>query len=232
MRMKKKDMYNGDENITISYSPLPMIVYTSARPQQTQMIIKTTSDKVHRFLRDYFNTTGYAPTVRQIMRYMGLGSTNSVYKHLKKLEREGRISRTSTGKIILGESITQALPFLGGIKAGFSAPADEAGMDVLSLNEFMIHHPERTFLLKVRGDSMKDAAIVEGDYVLVERGAIPHNGQIVVAAIDGAFTLKYFMKEPGKVFLRAANSKYPDFYPQEELQIVGTVVGILRKYSR
>ncbi|MFN7160017.1 MAG: transcriptional repressor LexA [Candidatus Gracilibacteria bacterium] len=209
-----------------------MMIYTSARPVQTQMIIKTTSDRVYRFLRDYFNTTGYAPTVRQIMRYMGLGSTNSVYKHLKKLEREGRISRTTTGKIILGESSSQALPFLGGIKAGFSAPADEAGMDVLSLDEFMIHHPERTFLLTVRGDSMQDAAIVEGDYVLVERGAAPHHGQIVVAAIDGAFTLKYFMKDQGKTFLRAANPKYPDFYPSEELQIVGVVIGVMRKCFR
>lgn len=207
-----------------------MMIYTSARPVQTQMIIKTTSDRVHRFLRDYFNTTGSTPTVRQIMRYMGLGSTNSVYKHLKKLEHDGKISRTTTGKIILGESSTQALPFLGGIRAGFSAPADEAGMDVLSLDEFMIHHPEKTFLLMVRGDSMQDAAIVEGDYVLVERGTTPHHGQIVVAAIDGAFTLKYFMKEQGKVFLRAANVKYPDFYPSEELQIVGVVVGVMRKY--
>lgn len=209
-----------------------MMIYTSARPVQTQMIIKTTSDRVYRFLRDYFNTTGYAPTVRQIMRYMGLGSTNSVYKHLKKLEGDGKISRTSTGKIILGESSRQALPFLGGIRAGFSAPADEAGMDVLSLDEFMIHHPEKTFLLTVRGDSMKDAAIVEGDYVLVERGVAPSHGQIVVAAIDGAFTLKYFMKEHGKVFLRAANSAYPDFYPQEELQIVGVMVGVVRKCVR
>lgn len=223
-------MYYGDENITLSY--YTMMIYTSARPQHVPapFIGSTEMEELHRFLKNYQNTAGALPTVRQIMRYLGFRSTNSVYKHLKALERAGRLLR-SKGRLSLPVESKLSIPFLGGVAAGFAAPAEEAGMDVLSLDEFMIHHPERTFLLTVKGDSMKDAGIMIGDYVLVERGQTPHHGKIVVACIDGGFTLKYFMKENGKVFLRSANPAYPDFYPKEELQIMGSVVGVMRKLA-
>lgn len=203
-----------------------MMIYTSVRPAVTSAP-RNETDQVHRFLKDYHNTTGVFPTVRQIMRYLGLKSTNSVYKHLKKLELRGEVQRTN-GKLLL-TAATHTIPFLGSVAAGFAAPAEEAGMDVLSLDEFMIHHPDRTFMLTVKGDSMKDAGIMIGDHVLVERGHEAKVGQIVVACLDGGFTLKYFMKEGGKVFLRSANSSYPDFYPEEELHIMGVVIGVLRK---
>ena len=101
---------------------------------------------------------------------------------------------------------------------------------MVTLDQYMIRDRTKTFLLRVKGDSMIDAGIFEGDLVIVERGKEPRAGDIVVGILDGEFTLKRLRKDKGKYYLQAENPAYPDMYALEELQVAGVVKGIMRKY--
>jgi repressor LexA len=122
------------------------------------------------------------------------------------------------------------LRIAGNVKAGWPTPAEEELSDTMSLDEYLIRNKEATYMLKVSGDSMIDAGIMPGDMVLVERGVPEKDGHIVVAEIDGKWTMKYLRKRNGKVYLEAANKKYPLFYPKEDLKIAAVVRAVIRKY--
>jgi len=147
----------------------------------------------------------------------------------KKLREQGLLKRDKQGKLILEP--TGHLRLLGTVQAGFPNPAEEELVDTLSLDEYLVRHPERTYLIKVTGDSMIDAGIREGDLVLVERGRQPQNRDIVIAQIDGEWTMKYYEKTTRVVRLLAANKKYPPIQPQQELVIGGVVISVIRKYK-
>jgi repressor LexA len=121
---------------------------------------------------------------------------------------------------------------LGEICAGFPSPAEEELRDVISFDGYLVTHPETSFLLSVTGDSMRDAGIMEKDLVIVERGRQPKNGDIVLAEVDGNWTMKYFRKKGKTVTLEAANPKYPLITPQEELRIAGVITAVVRKYHK
>lgn len=120
---------------------------------------------------------------------------------------------------------------LGTVQAGFPSPAEEELIDTLSLDEFLIKNPQASYLVKVTGDSMIDAGIMQGDLVIVERGRQARHGDIVIAQVDGEWTMKYYEKKGPKIFLRAANKKYPLIEPKAELVIGGVVVANVRKYK-
>jgi repressor LexA len=119
---------------------------------------------------------------------------------------------------------------LGLVEAGFPAAAEESELDTMSIDEYLIKNRDATYMLKVKGDSMKDAGIVEGDMVIVERTQSPKVGQIVIADVDGEWTMKYLRKKGGEFYLEAANDKYPDIHAEGELQIAAVVRGVVRKY--
>ncbi len=114
--------------------------------------------------------------------------------------------------------------------AGFPSPADEALTDTMSLDEYLISNKEATYILKVNGDSMIDAGILPGDMLLVERGAQPRDGDIVIAQVDHEWTMKFFRRRGAAVFLEAANKDYQPIHPQEELTIAAVVRAVIRKY--
>lgn len=118
----------------------------------------------------------------------------------------------------------------GTILAGFPTAAEEELLDTMSLDEYLIKNKEATFMLRVKGDSMIDAGILEGDMVLVERGKQPKPGQIVIASVDGEFTMKYYRKRGDKMYLEAANKKYKPIVPENELKIEAVVQAVIRKY--
>jgi len=124
------------------------------------------------------------------------------------------------------------LPLFGPISAGFATTAEEDAKEMLNLEEYIVPQRSRgaTFLLRVRGDSMIEAGIQEGDLVIVDRKAEPKAGEIVVGVLDGEFTLKRLKKDKGKFYLQAENPQYPDMYALEELQVAGAVRGVIRKY--
>jgi len=120
----------------------------------------------------------------------------------------------------------------GEVCAGFPSPAEEELRDNISFDEYLVAHPETSFLLSVTGDSMAGAGIMEKDLVIVERGRQPKNGDIILAEVDGNWTMKYFRKKGKHITLEAANPKYPPIVPQTELRIAGVITALVRKYHR
>lgn len=138
----------------------------------------------------------------------------------KSLIMAGMIKK-ATGK--------DALKVLGNIQAGFASAAEEELADTITVGDHLIRHKESSYLLKVEGDSMQDAGILEGDMVIFERRGDAKPGDIVVALTEDGYTLKYLRKKGNKVYLEAANTIYPKFYPAEG-QIIGVVVSTFRTY--
>ncbi len=117
------------------------------------------------------------------------------------------------------------------MQAGWPSPAEEELVDVLSLDEYLIQHPEQSYLIKVTGDSMIDAGIHQGDLVIVERGRTAKDRDIIIAQVDGEWTMKYYEKRGSVVRLIAANKKYAPITPKRELVVGGVVTAVIRKYK-
>jgi SOS regulatory protein LexA len=169
------------------------------------------------------------PSYSQMLELFGLKSKNAVYKRVLYLARAGYLNKDSAGRLTPGRLLKPAR-ILGLVAAGFPSPAEEEIVDTMSLDEYLISNPQATYLLNVDGDSMIDAGVHPGDLVLVQKNLTPKNGDIVVAQVDGDWTLKYFEKKGNIVSLRAANKKYPLIIPKQELVIAGVVIANVRKY--
>ncbi len=181
-------------------------------------------------ISDFYFDYGRLPSYSEIMELTGLRSKNSVYKLMQKLLDNNWVEKDEFGKYVPGPRMTGTVSVLGTVQAGFPSSAEEELADVLSLDDFLVEKKEATYVLEVSGDSMVDAGIMPGDLVLVERGREPKSGDIVVAEVDNEWTVKYFRRSGPKIYLEAANNKYPDFYPEEELKIEAVVRAVLRKY--
>jgi SOS regulatory protein LexA len=120
---------------------------------------------------------------------------------------------------------------LGSVEAGFPSPAEEELVDTLSLDDLLIQNREATFLLKVSGDSMINAGILPGDMVIIDKGLTPKSGDIVIAQVDGEWTMKFLRKRKDDVVLVPANPKYQPIRPRNELKISGVVTAVVRKYK-
>ena len=201
---------------------------------------------------DYIAATlrarGYPPSVREIGRAVGLASTSAVHHHLQVLEREGYLERggsqsrairlTPTAALRLGlssELVPQSeryeshvLPIVGEIAAGGPIEAYQDASETLSVPEFLAPSGD-AYVLRVRGDSMIEAHITDGDFVLIRPQATAANGDIVVAQVEeNAVTLKRFFKEKNKVRLQPANPDYePQFY--DDVRIQGKLIGVIRR---
>jgi repressor LexA len=119
----------------------------------------------------------------------------------------------------------------GSVEAGFPSPAEEELVDTLSLDELLIQNREATFLLKVSGDSMSGAGILPGDMVIVDKGRTAKSGDIVIAQVDGEWTMKYLRKRGDNTTLVPANPAYQPITPKNELKISGVVTAVVRKYK-
>jgi len=142
------------------------------------------------------------------------------------------VKRDATGRLIPTHFFEGGLRLLGSVQAGFPSPAEEELIDVISLDKFLVRRKEASCLVRVMGDSMIDAGILPGDIVIVERGRDPKQGDIVIAQVDGEWTMKYYYKYGKDVVLKAANKKYPPIKPKEELKVSGVVVSCIRKYDK
>jgi repressor LexA len=188
------------------------------------------------YIRDFQGKRGYSPSLADLAIAFGVRSKNAIAKVVNVLVRERFLEKDPKGriKIVAQEEGSKPEPLtlslFGPIAAGFAAPVEEQAEERIVLEDFLVRDPVRTFLLRVKGDSMIAAGIFEGDLVIVERGAEPRVGEIVVGILDGEFTLKRLVKEKGKYFLRAENPDYPDLHAMEELQVAGVVRSVVRKY--
>lgn len=118
----------------------------------------------------------------------------------------------------------------GSIAAGFPSPAEEVLSDCLTLDELLISNRVATFFVRVTGDSMVEAGILPGDLVIVDRSLAPRHGDVVIAEVDGAWTMKIYHQQNGLITLVAANPHYAPIRPKESLRIAGVVTGVVRKY--
>ncbi len=181
-------------------------------------------------LYDFYLHAKRMPSYSEMLKIFGLKSKNAVFKRISQLVKRGVLAKDKTGRIV-PFTVQKPVKLLGSVKAGFPSPAEEETLDLMSLDEYLISSPDSTFLLRVDGDSMSDAGILPGDLVLIQRNLTPRNGDIVVACVDSQWTMKYFEKTKNKVFLRAANKKYPLIEPKHELTIAGVVIANVRKYK-
>jgi repressor LexA len=183
-----------------------------------------------RAISGFYYQKGRMPSFSEIAKLAGFRSKNAVYKLINKLEKQKVLQRDAKGRLIAG-SIASPVKMLGTVEAGFPSPAEEELADNLSLDDLLIHNREATFLLKVSGDSMSNAGILPGDMVLVDKGEVPKSGDIVIAEVDGEWTMKYLRKRGENVMLLPANPKYQPIKPKRELKIAGVVTAVVRKYK-
>ncbi len=184
--------------------------------------------KINQFYRSRWRMPSYA----EIMELTGLKSKDSVFKLVDRLSRQGMLSKDRRGKL-LPRTVLGEIRLLGLVEAGFPSMAEEETLDTISLDEYLVENRDATFMLRVKGESMKDAGIKQGDMVIAERTSRePKDGEIVIAEVDGSWTMKYFRKGKGtkSPYLEAANDAYPDIHPEGELRIAAIVKGVVRKY--
>ncbi|HEY8241156.1 MAG TPA: transcriptional repressor LexA [Kiritimatiellia bacterium] len=181
-------------------------------------------------LRDFYRREGRVPGYAEMLELFGYRSKNAVHGLLRKLAELGYVTKTRGGQLGVTSKLTGSIRLLGLVQAGFPSPAEEELVDILSLDEFLIRRPDATYMLTVSGDSMLDAGIHPGDIVLVEKGLTPKNGQIVVAQVDGEWTIKFYRKDKSGVCLHPANKKYKPIQPKQNLVIGGVVRAVVRKY--
>jgi SOS regulatory protein LexA len=185
---------------------------------------KQYKDKILRFYRSHKRM----PSITEVMELCDLASRSSAFYVVNQLVKQGVVEKDSSGKIVPTGKLHE-LQLLGHIRAGFAAPSEDEIADLVSVGEYLIPHPNKSYLLKVIGDSMVDAGIQEDDMVIFERTKDAKPGQIVVALTEDGYTLKFLRKHGTQFYLEAANDKYPDIRPVWG-EIIGVVTSTFRKY--
>lgn len=167
----------------------------------------------------------------KLCEVVGLSSTASVFALVGRLCDASYLERVD-GRIAPGARFF-ARPLLGPVRAGVPQPATQEEPETLTLDDYLIDHPERTGLHRVRGDSMKDAGILDGDLVVVEHKSATKPGDIVVAVVDGELTVKTLvLDDKGRYYLEPANLAYPAIRPTTSLEVLGVVVSVARRVRR
>ena len=187
---------------------------------------------VYEFIRDLIQNRGYGPTVREIAKKFKISSPNGVMCHLKALEKKGLISREqnrSRAIQLTAEPLgDQGLPLAGRVAAGVMHEAIEQTERIRFGDMFS---KKNQFVLEVKGDSMIDAQIADGDYVVIKKQRTAHKGQMVVAQTeDGEATLKFWYPEKNRIRLQPANENMKPIY-SKNVRVIGVVVGVVRKVA-
>ena len=169
------------------------------------------------------------PTYSEMMKMFDFKSKNAVYRVVEKLVDAGIVAKDHLGRLVPTKSFGE-IPLLGSVTAGFPATVEEASQDTMNLDDYLVTKKESSYMLTVDGDSMIDAHIADGDMVLVERTDKAKDGDIIIAFVDGEFTMKYFKQKGSKSWLEPANKKYKPIYPEHDLQITAIVKVVIRKY--
>lgn len=194
---------------------------------------RTNQDQRHlACLRDFYARERALPmSLAEMSSLLGFRSPAAAAKLCARLTSAGFLRRSGT-KSVPADRFFE-VPFTSSsVRAGAPQQVDEASVELVSLDSLVIAKPSATFLLPIKGDSMEDAGIYDGDVAVVERTSAVEVGQFVVAMVDGEFTLKELGEAGGIPVLIAHNSAYAPIKAQEHLEIVGLVRGILRTYTR
>ncbi len=169
------------------------------------------------------------PSFDIIAKDFGFKHKNSVWQYFNKLKEENLILEKNN-RFCINKDLFGAVLFSSVVKAGFASVADDYIEKRISLDESFNINDSSTFLFTVSGDSMIDLGIFEGDKVIIQKTNTAKDGDIVIAYIDGGYTLKTYRNKNSKVWLEPANANYPNLYPKEQLIIFGVAQGIVRKF--
>ena len=180
-------------------------------------------------IESFYSENKRMPSYSEMMKLFGFKSKNAIYRVVSKLVDAGIVAKDHIGRLIPTNSFGD-VPLLGLVTAGFPATVEEELDDTVNLDNLLIKNKALTYMLEVDGDSMIDAHIEKGDMVLVERTNGAKDGQIVIAEVDGEFTMKYFRKEGSKVWLEPSNKNYKPIYPKHTLNINAVLKAVIRKY--
>lgn len=193
------------------------------------------------FIRHKQDSERLTPTFREIAAHFHFSSPNAALAHVQALRAKGvlkNLPRRARSLQVVGPTVSGrprsqviSVPIYGSIPAGLpqDTTQDEEGCVLIDIETLGIKPSARTFGLKVQGDSMVGKNIVDGDIAIIEHGMEPRSGDVVAALIDGRVSLKTFVLQRGKPYLRAENPRYPNLLPQEELQIQGVLVALVRR---
>jgi repressor LexA len=195
--------------------------------------------EVLEFIRAAQQRQGFSPSLREIAGHFGFRSMKAAIDHVQALQRKGvltRLRRRARSLTVVSpwqrlRKLVVDVPVYGNIPAGVPEDRRQEAQGCLSVDveSLGLRPTARTFALQVRGDSMIGKHIVEGDCVILEHGRTPRSGDVVAALIDNESTLKTFVWEKGRPYLRAENPRYPKLIPAGELVIQGVMVGLVRK---
>jgi len=168
------------------------------------------------------------PSFEKICQDLGFKSKNSIWQYFNKLLESGCLKERDN-RFFINQDCFGIPYFHSGVKAGFPSPAEDCIEETVSFDSMLIKNPASTFCIRVSGDSMINAGIHENDIVVVQKGREAKNGDIIIAYVDGEFTIKYYKNQKGEVWLEPANDNYPIIRANQELQIFGIVTGVVRQ---
>ncbi len=180
-------------------------------------------------LQSFYEREKRMPTYTEMMKLFGFKSKNAVARVVDKFIEAGIATKDHLGRLLPNDSFNN-VPLLGSVTAGFPVDVEEEMKEAINLDNYLVNKKENTYMLEVDGNSMIDAHIADGDMVLVEKTDHAKDGDIVIANIDGEFTMKYFKKDGNKVWLEPANKDFKPIHPKQYLNITAVVKAVIRKY--
>ena len=188
-------------------------------------------------LESFYSQNKRMPTYSEMTKLFNFKSKNAVFRVVEKLMEAGLVAKDHLGRLMPSQVFGE-IPKLGLVTAGFPATVEEELADTVNLDDLLVKNKALTYMLEVDGDSMIDAHIEKGDMVLVEKTNVAKDGEIVIAEVDGEFTMKYFRrstvltagKKTEKVWLEPANKNYQPIYPETSLNVIAKLKAVIRKY--
>jgi SOS regulatory protein LexA len=209
-------------------------------------VIQRDYKKLSESIYHFYDKNYRMPSFQELTNIFAVNSKDTVARIVEDLVNLEFIDKDKNGKLLPifdkfkshnykpKKTLTQKifkLKMLGLVEAGFPTFVEASDMETITLDDWLVGDKTATFMLRVKGESMIDAGIMDGDYVIVERGREPKSGDIVLANVDSGWTLKYFKKEKNKIVLIPANKNFKPIYPKENLEIPAVVVSVVRKYK-
>ncbi len=232
-----RPLTEGERSVTIETSPDNLGGSKSIQPMN--MFLESLTNKQNKllsFIVSEVREKRLPPSLSEMAEFLKVSSKNAVSKLLDQLESKGYITISGKARGIevlhtLGESIQKGMvsvPIIGSVQAGMPMLAEEHIEDWINLPQTLTKSRKDVFLLRVRGDSMKNAGILEDDLVIVKPTKDVKNNDIVVALLHDEATVKRFIKIQNRAYLKPENENYKNIYPQEEWTVQGKVVGVIR----
>lgn len=180
-------------------------------------------------IESFYSENKRMPTYSEMMKLFSFKSKNAVFKIVEKLVGAGIVAKDHLGRLVPSETFGE-IQMAGLVTAGLPASVEEELTDTVNLDDLLIKNKSLTYMLEVDGDSMIDAHIEKGDMVIVEKTSNARDGQIVIAEVDGEFTMKYLREKGNKKWLEPANKNYKPIYPEHSLNVIATLKAVIRKY--